>query len=149
MRTGTPRSAVDVLGLEYDWLGCDESGCVVLFSTAGSGYAPGAFLDDTDAHDRAIEAILALPESTEAKFFPDLAPGFVNTWRLVAERGLYAYDADPNGGPYRVVASPANPARIETFSAIVGDAAVPLGRLLRFQFLGVISAEMLQASEVP
>ena len=126
MRTGTPRSAVDVLGLEYDWLGCDESGCVALFSTAGSGYAPGAFLDDTDAHDRAIEAILALPASTEARFFPDLSPGLVNTWRLVAERGLYAYDCDPNGGPYRQVASPANPARIGTFPAIVVDAAVPL-----------------------
>jgi len=149
MTTGTPRSAVEVLGLEYDWLGCDESGCVALFSTAGSGYAPGAFLDDTDAHDSAIEAILALPESTEAECFPDLAPGLVNTWRLVAERGLYAYDCDPNGGPYRLVASPADPTRLEDLPAVVVDTAVRLTDSLRFQFHSVVSTEMLQANEVP
>jgi len=66
-----------------------------LFSTAGGGFAPVEFLRDTAVHDIAIKAVLVLPASTEAKFSPDLAPRIVNTWRLVAERGLYAYDCSP------------------------------------------------------
>jgi hypothetical protein len=36
----TPKSAIEIQGFEYDWLGVDDSGCVALFSTAGAGYAP-------------------------------------------------------------------------------------------------------------
>lgn len=55
---------------EYGWLGSDDSGCVALFSTAGAGYAPKAFLCHTDAHDTAMQAVLAMPTTTEVKFAP-------------------------------------------------------------------------------
>lgn len=115
----TSKSAADVLGLEYDWLGCDSLGHIALFSTAGAGYAPAEFLRDTDAHDIAIQEVLALPATTEARFFPEVAAGLVNTWRLVAERGLYAYDCDPNGGPYRLVAAPLIPAGADALPSTV------------------------------
>lgn len=100
------KSAEDIEGIEYDWLARDEDGHVAMFSTAGAGYAPPTFLRDTDAHDAAFDALLALPATTSAKFFPEIAPGLKNTWKLVAERGLFAFDCDPNGGPYRLVAAP-------------------------------------------
>jgi len=147
MTSATPKAAADVQGLEYDWLGSDESGYVALFSTAGAGYAPQEFLRDTDAHDIAIQAVLALPASTEAKFSPDLAPGLINTWRLVAERGLYAYDCDPNGGPYRLIAVPAVPVRADALPAVVADVATRFRFALRFEIQSVVTDEML--SEAP
>lgn len=143
MTSATPKSAADIQGLEYDWLGSDLSGCVALFSTAGAGYAPMEFLRDTDAHDTAIQAVLALPASTAAQFSPHLAPGLVNTWRLVAERGLYAYDCDPNGGPYRLVAAPVVPAKAEALPTVVADVAVRLRYALRFETQAVVTEEML------
>ncbi|MFI1996688.1 hypothetical protein [Actinoplanes sp. NPDC020271] len=100
------KSADDILGTEYDWLAADGDGHVALFSTAGGGYAPEAFLEDTDAHAAAIEVILAHPTTTAARFAPALAAACENTWRQVAERGLFAFDADIDGGPYQLVAAP-------------------------------------------
>lgn len=133
----------DIQGLEYDWLGSDDSGCVALFSTAGAGYAPQAFLRDTDAHDKAIQAALALPATTEAKFAPELGPGLINTWRLVAERGLYAYDCDPDGGPYRLVAAPAVPVRVDTLPPDVASVATAVRCSSRFESTSVVTVEVL------
>ena len=105
----------DVSGLEADWLACDADGHVALFSTAGSGYAPPEFLKDIEAHDTAIETIESLPASTRAAFFPELKPHLKNSWRLAAERGLFAFDSDPSGGPYKLVAAPVEPAHLSDF----------------------------------
>jgi hypothetical protein len=99
----------DIQGQEYDWLAIDSVGHVGLFSTAGGGFAPDAFLEDTEAFDTAIAAILSLPPSTLASCNRELPPGLTNTWRLAAERGLYAFDSDPLGGPYRRIAAPHTP----------------------------------------
>ena len=106
------KSANEILGLEFDWLASDGDGHVALFSTAGVGYAPDEFLRDTGAHDAAIEAIFASAASTRARFAPQLPPGLENTWRLAAERGVFAFDSAPNGGPYRLVAAPETAIRI-------------------------------------
>lgn len=145
MTSSTEKSATDIIGFEYNWLDRDEDGHVALFTTAGAGYAPKAFLRDTDAHYDAIQTVLALPASTTALFFPDVGEGCINTWQLVAERGLYAYDSNPNGGPYDRVAAPQNPVRIETLPESVAVVAVSLDRGLRFQALKIIDDEMLQA----
>ncbi len=138
-----PKAPTDVLGFEYDWLGSDDSGCVALFSTAGAGFAPKAFLRDTDAHDTAIQAVLALPATTQPRFAPDLAPGLINTWRLVAERGLYAYDCDPNGGHYRLVAAPAVPARVDSLPLAVANVATAVRCPLCFEYLPIITDDVL------
>jgi hypothetical protein len=139
----SPKAPADILGLEYDWLGSDDSGAVALFSTAGAGYAPVALLRDTAAHDEAIQAVLALPATTEVRFAPDLAPGVLNTWRLVAERGLYAYDCDPNGGPYRIVAMPAVPAQIHELPPAVARVAASVRCSVRFERLSTVTGEVL------
>jgi hypothetical protein len=92
--------------MEADWLACDVDDSIAMFSTAGSGFAPQAFLDDIDAHHSALTTILDRPASTGAAFFPAIKPGLKNDWRLAAERGLYAFDNDPSGGDYSLVAAP-------------------------------------------
>jgi hypothetical protein len=111
------KSPADVLGLEYDWLGMDATSRVALFSTAGGSHAPPAFLLDPDAHERAIDAVLAMPPCTTARFAPELPPNRVNTWKLAAERGLFAYDGDVHGGPYRLVAAPWVPVQFDQLPA--------------------------------
>jgi hypothetical protein len=115
----TAKSENDVHGLEYDWIACDVDGLVALFSTAGGGYLPLAFLQDTDAHERAIEDILDGPATTIATFAPALSPSLKNIWRSAAEHGLFAFDSDVNGGPYKVVAVPAVPRRLDSLSVDV------------------------------
>lgn len=139
------KSADEILGLEFDWLASDADGYVALFSTAGGGYAPDEFLRDTDAHDAAIDAVLASPASTVARFAPEIPPGLKNTWRMVAERGLFAFDSDPHGGPYRVVAAPADPIRIVDLPRGVIDIVGRL-KLRQVRFVGqpVITMELLQ-----
>jgi len=133
---------VDVLGFEYDWLGCDTNGHVALFSTAGAGYAPEAFLCDVEAHDAAIQCILELPVTIEARFFPDIGPGCINTWRLVAERGLYAYDCNPNGGPYVLVAAPRVAVTANMLPAEVAEVATKVRCPVRFERQTVITEGM-------
>ncbi|WP_143133943.1 hypothetical protein [Actinoplanes philippinensis] len=139
------KSADDILGAEYDWLAGDDEGHVALFSTAGGGYAPDAFLRDTDAYVAAIEAVLARPATTTARFAPVLAAKCENTWKLAAERGLFAYDADIDGGPYRMVAAP----EVAIDLGHLPEAAVDVIRRqtfprLRFVDLSTLSGQALQ-----
>jgi hypothetical protein len=138
------RSTTEVRGFEYDWLASDADGHVGFFSTAGGGHAPEAFLRDPDAHDHAIEAILASPPRGPAVRVRSLPPGFRNPWLEMAERGVFAFDADPNGGPYQRVASPTAPVQA---SALPAAAAVVARQLryghLRFSELEVVSVEAL------
>jgi hypothetical protein len=145
MTAMTPKSADDIQSVEYDWLGCDSDGCIALFGTAGAGYAPAEFLRDTEVHDAAIQAVLALSATTEARFFPSVAAGMVNTWRLVAERGLYAYDCDPSGGPYRLVAAPAVAAKADALPPAVADVAIKIRFPGQFYDHTVVTEEMLRA----
>jgi hypothetical protein len=139
-----PKSADDIVGWDVEWLACDADDHVGLFITAGGGYAPGEFLRDTDAHEAAIDAILALPASTTARFAPELRPGVVNQWRLVAERGLFAFDSDASGGPYRLEAAPETPVLATELPASVANVLRDLqyGNL-HFATLTGISSESL------
>jgi len=123
----------EILGLEYDWLASDADGHVALFRTAGGGYAPEAFLMDTDAHDKAIDAILASTASTTGRFAPELATALKNTWRLAAERGLFAFDSDANGGVYRLVAAPLVPMHVSQVPFVAATVLATL-HLTRVRF---------------
>lgn len=135
------KTADDIAGLEFDWLASDADGAVGFFSTAGGGYAPDEFLRDTDAHDQAIEVILARPACTEARSEPEVAAGLPNTWRLMAERGVFAFDSDPNGGPYRLVAVPRDPIRV----ADLPERAASVARRIVFRTLRFSTSQELTA----
>lgn len=144
--SGRAKTAEDIRGLEFDWLATDEAGCTGLFTTAGAGYAPNEFLRDTEAHDAAIDEILALPASSAAKFAPTLPSDLVNTWLLVAERGLYAFDSDPNGGPYHCVAAPVTPVRLGALPERVGRLVAEIRLGFRFDDHPVITDDLLNRS---
>lgn len=132
MPSQRPKTSHEIQGFEYDWLATDEDAHVALFSTAGGGAAPSSFLRDTESHDAAIDLILQLPVSTTVRFAPDLKPEVQNTWRLVAENGLFAYDSDPNGGPSRLVAAPSSPTLLETLPKPAAAVAVRIRLSLCF-----------------
>jgi hypothetical protein len=54
MVLNAPKSREEIQGFEFDWLASDVGGFVALFSTAGAGDVPNAFLQDTGAHEKAI-----------------------------------------------------------------------------------------------
>lgn len=139
------KSADEILGFEFDWLASDAEGHVAIFSTAGGGDAPEVFLQDTEAHDLAIDAILAMAASTKPRFAPQLAEGLENTWRMMAERGVFAFDSDAHGGPYRLVAAPEAAIRA---SALAEPAAAVAQALvfshLRFADLTEVPTALLQ-----
>lgn len=116
-------SRIELSGFEYDWLATDRLGMVAFFSTAGGGYAPDSFIADVEAHDRAIAELVAHAPSTKAAFAPQIAPGLTNTWLQVAERGVFAFDSDPNGGPYRLVAAPVTPLQVEELPEKIASVA--------------------------
>jgi hypothetical protein len=143
-----PKAAADVLGFEFDWLCSDAKGHVALFSTAGGAYAPEKVLQDADAQDAAIAVILALPASTAARLSPGLPSSYQNTWRLAAERGLFAYDADFHCGPYRLVAAPLVPIHVAELPRIACAAAAVIEiSSATFLDLPVISADLLRQSK--
>jgi hypothetical protein len=113
------RTLSDIWGVEHDWLACDGAGRVALFSTAGGGYAPPGYLEDIQAHANAISSIIASPAISTALFAPTLAAKYIDTWRIVAERGLYAFDSDATGSPYRLVAAPTVPCLVSDLTPIV------------------------------
>jgi len=140
------KSADEIVGIEFDWLASDAEGHVALFSTAGGGYAPPDFLRDTDAHDAAIDAILARAAFTEARFAPHLSPELRNTWRMVAQRGVFAYDSDVYGGPYRLVAAPEAPIQV---AELPSAAAAIVGRLMFAHLRFADSSEIHKGSLEP
>jgi hypothetical protein len=113
----------EILGLEYDWLEAVSDGHVGLFTTAGGGFAPDAFLEDTDAYDEAIQSLLTLPPHSEVAFAPTVGAGCVNTWKQMAERGVYAFDSSVFGDPYKRVAGPRHAVKLADLPAAIADVA--------------------------
>jgi hypothetical protein len=109
-------------GVEFDWFLLDSDGCVAQMASAGSGRVPPWVLDDLPAHDRASEAVLALPASCDALVVARDPLGAREDWLAFAARGLYAYDSDYYGGPYRLIARPSLPARLSTLPPSLADA---------------------------
>jgi len=140
-----PKSPEEILGREYDWIASDGDGYIGFFATAGGGYAPPEFLEDTDVHDRAIDAIRTTTACTSLGTPPAQAEGDLSTWTQMAERGIFAFDADSFGGPYRLVAAPAIPVRVDELPESAADIVRRLCfRRLRFRSAHKLSTEDLK-----
>jgi hypothetical protein len=111
-------------GLEFDWLAVEGRGFVAIFSTARSGLVPLGF--EPALHDAAIDAIAAGEATSAVVCAPVVAAGLRNLWRELAERGLYGFDAAPTGGPFRRVAIPSHPARVDALPSVVVAVATVL-----------------------
>jgi hypothetical protein len=116
-------NAQDIAGIEYDWVGCDRFGHVAFFSTAGAGYPPAGLLQNVDLHDAAIDALLQTPPSSTGRCVATTPGNLPNPWQAMMERGLFAYDSHPNGGPYARCAVPGTPATLASLPEVVQRAA--------------------------
>lgn len=137
-------TADDVKGWEYDWLAVDGDGHVACFSTAGGSHAPAGLLEHPAEHEAAIDALLAASPTTTATQAPVLPSSLTNPWKALAERGLFGFDGDVFGGPYRRVATPDRPARLADLpaAAIVAASRMQLPAL-RFLTCGDLQGEDL------
>jgi len=101
-----------LLGYELDWLAIDKFGHVGWFCTAGGGIAPTDIVERIDIHRRAIESIETLAQTTLAAEGPA-----EDEWRAAAVRGVFVFDSSFNRDPYKRVATPREPLRIEDLPA--------------------------------
>ena len=110
-----PSSAQDVVGLEFDWFACDETGQLGVFTSAGSGFIPATVFASTEAPYNSVIAVLAIKGTVPAiQVFT--GNGRYNDWLDFATRGLFAYDfqdvhrvhADERHG-YDLIARPSVP----------------------------------------
>lgn len=76
-------------GREFDWFAIDSEGNIGLFSTAGEGFIPGLVMRAYSEHDKISEQ-LGSPNW-----------GSSEVWSDYSELGLYAYDWNLHGGPYK------------------------------------------------
>ncbi|SMF41360.1 hypothetical protein [Pseudobacteriovorax antillogorgiicola] len=116
----------EILGFEYDWLACDEIGNIALFSTAGGGFAPAAFLEDTDKYDEMIDRLKSQSVTSSAAFAPKLSDGLPNIWKELAERGIYSFDSDEDGGPYRLIGVPDKPIKLDKLAGDIAESIKPI-----------------------
>ncbi len=93
-------------GMEVDWIACDLVDQIALFSTAGFGLAPRVVEDNLELYLDAVHAILARPIVGPAACELELGPGVMNTWKLAAERGVFALDYDSHSDLYAMIAVP-------------------------------------------
>jgi hypothetical protein len=119
----THKRAEEVRGYEYDWLATDAGGHAGIFSTAGGGYVPPEVLRDLDAHYAAIALLMSLPESCVPASAPTMSAAYINSWAMAAARGLFAFDGDFLGGPYRLVGVPTTPIRASALPDAVARVA--------------------------
>jgi hypothetical protein len=66
----------------------------------------------------------------------------------MAERGLFAFDCNPHGGPYRMVAAPVVPCQVADLPRLTRNAVERIAlRRLRFREQPVVTADALRESE--
>ncbi|WP_226645348.1 hypothetical protein [Microbulbifer variabilis] len=73
-------------GREFDWFAIDSEGNIGLFSTAGEGTIPGSVIGAYSEHDNISEQ-LESPNWGTSEVWSDF--------------GLYVYDWNLHGGPYK------------------------------------------------
>lgn len=107
----------------------------------GADWSPVGF--EPALHDTAIDALAAGGATSAVVSAPVLAVGLRNLRRELAERGLYGFDASPTGGPFRRVAIPSHPARVEALPAVVVAVAAVLPEVSFGQAESVGRSEVL------
>ncbi|MFS1525476.1 hypothetical protein ACL7TT_15410 [Microbulbifer sp. 2304DJ12-6] len=76
-------------GREFDWFAIDSEGNIGLFSTAGEGTIPDPVMEAYSEHDN-------ISEQLESPNW-----GSSEVWSDYAALGLFVYDWDLPGGPYK------------------------------------------------
>ena len=84
-----------IQGLEFDWFAFDADGSLALFSTAGGGLIPSDVVP-------LVDAFCELADRFETPNW-----GTEKIWDDYANLGLFVFDGDYSGNPYKRVRVPA------------------------------------------
>ncbi len=95
-------------GREFDWFAIDSEGNIGLFSTAGEGTIPGEVMEAYSGHDD-------MSEQLESPNW-----GSSEVWSDYAALGLYVYDWNLHGGPYKRERVPSNVMSNELKTKLLG-----------------------------
>jgi hypothetical protein len=76
-------------GREFDWYAIDASGNIAIFCTAGEGCIPDDVISCFEKHDE-------ISDSIESPNW-----GSSDVWSDYSALGLYVFDWDLHGGPYK------------------------------------------------
>lgn len=96
-----------------------------------------------------IADIVAERPTTDALFAPPVETQLQNTWKLMAERGVFAFDSDPEGGPYRLVSAPRKSVRLGELPEHVSRVAGAITLNLCFADVQELSTSTLQRAVPP
>ena len=103
----------DFSGIESDWFARDADGNIALFATAGEGFFPSSAAAHHANHTAISESI------------PSPNTGTDKVWSDYAAVGLYVFDWDLPGGPYKLRAAPLKPASQELISDVEAVPQLP------------------------
>lgn len=103
----------DLDGIEFDWLASDTDGNIALFATAGEGFFPAPVATHHAKHSAITETI------------PSPNTGTEKVWSDYAAVGLYVFDWDLPGGPYKLRATPMKQASSELVADIEAVPQLP------------------------
>lgn len=103
----------DLNGIEFDWFAKDSDGNLALFATAGEGFFPTS----VEAHHTKHMSI--------SESLPSPNIGTKSVWSDYAALGLYVFDWDLPGGPYKLRATPMKQASSELVSDIEAVPQLP------------------------
>ncbi|MGS2724731.1 hypothetical protein ACVBEJ_13395 [Porticoccus sp. GXU_MW_L64] len=84
----------ELVGREFDWFAIDIEGNIGLFSTTGEGTIPSPVIEAYSEHDK-------ISEQLESPNW-----GSSEVWSDYSALGLYVYDWDLHGGPYKQTRAP-------------------------------------------
>ncbi|MFO0553691.1 MAG: hypothetical protein U0271_35235 [Polyangiaceae bacterium] len=112
-----------VIGMEFDWLAIDPARHVGFFASAGRGCIPMLLLPERRKLQWAIECLMALPVRTTALYAPVIAPHLSNDWQLLAERGIYAFDAGREDADDHLEAEPRDPLCLDALPGVIANVA--------------------------
>ncbi len=100
-------------GLDMEWVAVDRQGRMGIFTTAGCGPIPTAYLASSEVLDQLSGAVWSLPEITEHELLVSLPRP--DDFIACARRGLYAFDwadvhrSEGQAKRYKVYARPKKP----------------------------------------
>lgn len=130
-------ATVYLKGTDCSWLATDSDGRVALLATAGGGVAPKALLTLRDHYKSALCLCDGLPKCGDVGQLSD--PESSLEWMDEIRQGLYVYDSDFSGSPYRRIGAPTVPLHVDALpSALSSIAKLVVFEQLRFEEQGVL-----------
>ncbi|MEM9378710.1 MAG: hypothetical protein AAGB93_02090 [Planctomycetota bacterium] len=107
----------DFVGVEFDWFAHDAAGSVATLSTAGGGFLPPGVARFRDEIEATFAAMAGLAATTRSHDDAEVREDRTGRWPLAVERGFFVYVAHLYGGPYRRIARPIAPIRVDELPA--------------------------------